>query len=57
MVLAQVKEDRDELRQGGRTGAGSGEAIAAKLREADEGPFAPPNTAHGGVVSREARSL
>ena len=48
MVLAQVKEDRNELRQERDDWRREVEKlyaeklIAAKLREADEGRFAPP---------------
>ena len=48
MALAQVKEDREELRQGGERPRPEAEMlyaaklIAEKLREADEGRFAPP---------------
>jgi hypothetical protein len=47
MALAQVKEDRDELRQERDDWRGEAEMlcaeklIAAKLREADEQRFAP----------------
>jgi septal ring factor EnvC (AmiA/AmiB activator) len=48
MALAQVKEDREELRQQRDDWRREAEMlyaaklIAAKLREADEGRFAPP---------------
>ena len=62
MALAQVKEDRAELRQERDDWRREAEMlyaaklIAEKLREADERHPLPRSVAHGGVASREARS-